>query len=68
MTDLIKSNFFSLAMIELLECGAVVEYTRRTTPRLATVALKMGEDELERAFEGKALLGGIVDDITSLWE
>ena len=55
-------------MIELLECGAVVEYTRRTTPRLATVALKMGEDELERAFEGKALLGGIVDDMTSLWE
>ena len=55
-------------MIELLECGAVVEYTRRTSPRLATVSLKMEEEELERAFEGKALLGGIVNDITSLWE
>ena len=46
----------------------MVDYTRRTAQRLATLSLKMGEEELERAFEGKALLGGIVDGVTFICE
>lgn len=55
-------------MIELLECSAVVELTRTIAPRLTKVTLKMGEAEVVKAFEGKALLEGIMDDITSICE
>ena len=55
-------------MIEMLECAAVVEYTRIMVPRLSKISLKMAEKEVERAFEGKALFGSIIGDVSSICE
>ena len=53
-------------MIEMLECAAVVEYTRTMAPRLSKISLKMAEEEVERAFEGKPLFGSKIGDVTSI--
>ena len=55
-------------VIEMLECAAVVEYTRMMAPRLSKISLKMAEKEVERAFEGKAPFGSIIGDVSSICE
>ena len=53
-------------MIELLESRGMVTYACMGAPRMAKVSLRMDEDEVAMALEDKALLGGIVDDVSCI--
>ena len=60
------SNLIFSGMIELLESRGMVTYACKGAPRMAKVSLRMDEDEVAMALEDKALLGGIVDDVSCI--
>ena len=60
------SNVIFSGMIELLESRGMVTYACMGAPRMAKVSLRMDEDEVAMALEDKALLGGIVDDVSCI--
>ena len=60
------SNVIFSGMIELLESRGMVTYACKGAPRMAKVSLRMDEDEVAMALEDKALLGGIVDDVSCI--
>lgn len=53
-------------MIELLESRGMVTYVCQEAPRMAMVSLRMDEDEVGMAFEDKAMLGAIIEDVTCI--
>ena len=60
------SNLIFSGMIELLESRGMVTYACKGAPRMAKVSLRMDEDQVAMALEDKALLGGIVDDVSCI--
>jgi len=55
-----------VGMIEMLESRGMVSYLCKGAPRMAKVSLRMDEDEVGQAFGDKAMLAGIVEDVTCI--
>jgi cell division control protein 6 len=55
-----------IGMIEMLESRGMVSYLCKGAPRMAKVSLRMDEDEVALALEDKAMLAGIIEDVTCI--
>jgi len=55
-----------VGMIEMLESRGMVTYVCKGAPRMAKVSLRMDEDEVSLALGDKAMLAGILDDVTCI--
>ena len=53
-------------MIEMLESRGMVTYLCKGAPRLAKVTLRMDEEEVSLALGDKALLAGILEDVSCI--
>ena len=53
-------------MIQMLESRGLVTYLRKGAPRLAKITLRMDEDEVSQALGDKALLAGILEDVSCI--
>jgi len=55
-----------VGMIEMLESRGMVSYLCKGAPRMAKVSLRMDEDEVALALGDKAMLAGILEDVTCI--
>jgi len=55
-----------VGMIEMLESRGMVTYLCKGAPRMAKVSLRMDEDEVALALGDKAMLAGILDDVSCI--
>ena len=53
-------------MIEMLESRGLVTFLRKGAPRLGKITLRMDEDEVSQALGDKALLAGILEDVSCI--
>ena len=53
-------------MIQMLESRGLVTYLCKGAPRLAKITLRMDEDEVSQALGDKALLAGILEDVSCI--
>ena len=53
-------------MIQMLESRGLVTYQCKGAPRLAKITLRMDEDEVSQALGDKALLAGILEDVSCI--
>ena len=60
------NNQISAGMIQMLESRGLVTYHCKGAPRLAKITLRMDEDEVSQALGDKALLAGILDDVSCI--
>ena len=57
---------FCTEMIEMLESRGMVTYLCRGAPRMAKITLRMDEGEVYIALGDKAMLAGILEDVTCI--
>merc|ERR1712048_244846 len=55
-----------VGMIQMLESRGLVTYISKGAPRLAKITLRMDEDEVSQALGDKALLAGILEDVSCI--
>ena len=53
-------------MIQMLESRGMVTYLCKSAPRLAKITLRMDEEEVSQALGDKALLSGILEDVSCI--